>query len=64
MTSSEYLPAGVSCSQTFSYEMSYADEAKPAELTMDPSTGRFTFSNKASILADYYVNIVIETSDG
>lgn len=72
-SSSDFLPAGVTCSQTFSYEMTYFDaatsptgvgHAKPAGLTMDPSNGRFTFVNSADVLADYTVNIVIETSDG
>lgn len=62
-TTSPYLPSGVSCSQSFSYEMTDGSD-EPEELIIDPATGIFTLDNVATIKTSYEVNILITTTDG
>lgn len=42
-----YLPDGVSCSQSFSYEMDDSS-SNPAELTIDALTGVLSLTNNAN----------------
>jgi hypothetical protein len=44
--------------------MSEETEAKPAELTLDDTTGMFSLQRKSSIATTYTVDITITTSDG
>jgi hypothetical protein len=65
-SSSDYLPDGVECSQSYSYRLKGESGAQnnPDDLEIDPATGVFTLVNRAEVKTTYEVEIDVVTGDG
>lgn len=62
-SSSDYLPEGVECSQSFSYTM--VDEStNPSLLTIDADTGVLSLTNNGNEKQSYAIYVNAATTDG
>jgi hypothetical protein len=61
---SDSLPDGVSCSQSFSYEIAMNPGMEVDRLSLDSATGIFSLENHFDTKGFYHISVTIETTDG